>query len=262
MKKIMFNSKYGLDKAVLEGRKTMTRRIIPEKLIVEYYDYDDYCNSIGLDGIDMSVTRKFEKEFFLEHSPYKVGEVIAIAQSYKDCGYDMELIIDGKLMYKHPGWNNKMFVKPEMMKKFIKITGLKAECLMDISYSDIIAEGIQYNIDAMTNLPIFMFPNGEEEFLDDRTAFRTLIDKICGKGTWHSDPWVYAYEFELTSNPNNHESKEIDWEQRRYEIAKDALAGIISEESIPGTDPFHYIDKDVSRAIEYADELIKHLKSK
>lgn len=56
--------------------------------------------------------------------------------------------------------------------------------------------------------------------------------------------------------------KAIDWEQRRYEIAKDALAGIISEESIPGTDPFHYIDKDVSRAIEYADELIKRLKAK
>lgn len=56
--------------------------------------------------------------------------------------------------------------------------------------------------------------------------------------------------------------KAIDWEQRRYEIAKDALTGIISEESIPGTDPFHYIDKDVSRAIEYADELIKRLKSK
>lgn len=56
--------------------------------------------------------------------------------------------------------------------------------------------------------------------------------------------------------------KAIDWEQRRYEIAKDALTGIISEESIPGVDPFHYIDKDVSRAIEYADELIKQLKSK
>lgn len=56
--------------------------------------------------------------------------------------------------------------------------------------------------------------------------------------------------------------KAIDWEQRRYEIAKDALAGIISEESIPGTDPRHYVDEDVSRAIEYADELIKHLKSK
>lgn len=50
-------------------------------------------------------------------------------------------------------------------------------------------------------------------------------------------------EIELDST-----DKAIDWEQRRYEIAKDTLAGIISEESIPGTDPFHYIDKDVSRA--------------
>lgn len=56
--------------------------------------------------------------------------------------------------------------------------------------------------------------------------------------------------------------KVIDWEQRRYEIAKDALAGIIAMESIPGADPRHYVDEDVSRAIEYADELIKHLKSK
>lgn len=55
--------------------------------------------------------------------------------------------------------------------------------------------------------------------------------------------------------------KAIDWEQRRYEIAKDALAGIIAEESTPGCDPFHYIDKDVSRAIRYADELIKQLTS-
>lgn len=64
-------------------------------------------------------------------------------------------------------------------------------------------------------------------------------------------------EIELDST-----DKAIDWEQRRYEIAKDVLTGIIAEESIPGCDPFHYIDKDVSRAIEYADELIKHLKSK
>ena len=45
MKKIMFNSKYGLDDAVLEGRKTMTRRIIPEKLFDRWVDYDDFCNS-------------------------------------------------------------------------------------------------------------------------------------------------------------------------------------------------------------------------
>lgn len=194
MKKIMFNSKYGLDNAVLEGRKTMTRRIIPNRVEVRESGY----NACGFcDENDRDVK-----------PVYKVGEVIAIAQSYKDCGYDMELIIDGKLMYKHPGWNNKMFVKAELMKHFIKITRVKAERLIDISYTDIAAEGIQYNIDVMTNLRIFMFPNGEREFLDDRTAFRTLIDKISGKGTWKSNPWVWVYEFELTNNLNNHESKD------------------------------------------------------
>lgn len=64
-------------------------------------------------------------------------------------------------------------------------------------------------------------------------------------------------EIELDST-----DKAIDWEQRRYEIARDVLTGIIAEESIPGADPRHYVDEDVSRAIEYADELIKRLKSK
>ena len=208
----MFNSKYGLDKAVLEGRKTMTRRIINpqptyDKMKGMYWKGGYY--GIGFDNPN-DAYRNFISgtEHDKSCNRYHIGEVIAIAQSYKDCGYDPELIIDGKLMYKHPGWNNKMFVKAEMMKKFIKITGIKAERLVDISYSDIIAEGIQYNIDAMTNLTIFMFPNGEEEFLDARTAFRTLINKICGKGVFSSNPWVFVYEFELTNNPNNHEGKD------------------------------------------------------
>ena len=39
MKKIMFNDKYGLTQAVLDGRKTMTRRAfyIPDKLALTYY---------------------------------------------------------------------------------------------------------------------------------------------------------------------------------------------------------------------------------
>ena len=42
MKKIMFNDKYSLTQAVLDGRKTMTRRIfyIPDKL-VPYLNIDD-----------------------------------------------------------------------------------------------------------------------------------------------------------------------------------------------------------------------------
>lgn len=30
-----------------------------------------------------------------------------------------------------------------------------------------------------------------------REAFAALIDKVSGRGTWASNPWVVAYEFEL-----------------------------------------------------------------
>lgn len=28
-------------------------------------------------------------------------------------------------------------------------------------------------------------------------AFAALIDKVSGKGTWDSNPWVFVYEFKL-----------------------------------------------------------------
>lgn len=126
----------------------------------------------------------------------------------KDCGYDMELIIDGKLMYKHPGWNNKMFVKAELMKQFIKITNVKVERLQDITGEDCLKEGIEEHLKGVqygfsSNIGYI----GQYPFVTPREAFASLIDRVSGKGTWDSNPWVWVYEFELTSNPNNNESK-------------------------------------------------------
>lgn len=53
-------------------------------------------------------------------------------------------------------------------------------------------------------------------------------------------------------------SKSIDWEQRRYEIAKDMLAAIESN-----SNPQMFVgnpDEQVKWAIVFADELIKQLK--
>lgn len=50
-KKIMFSDKYGLTQAVLEGRKTQTRRIIPKDFFSLTWDKRDdtlvYENSMG-----------------------------------------------------------------------------------------------------------------------------------------------------------------------------------------------------------------------
>lgn len=62
MKKIMFNDRYGLTQAVIEGRKTMTRRIVGDKLWDRWTDYDDFCNSVSC-GPSTPVVRQYYNEF-------------------------------------------------------------------------------------------------------------------------------------------------------------------------------------------------------
>ena len=52
---------------------------------------------------------------------------------------------------------------------------------------------------------------------------------------------------------DNHDVKEIDWEQRRYEIAKDVVSTLVS-------DPILADCEIPSEAVRYADALIKELK--
>lgn len=40
MQKIMFNDRYGLTQAVIEGRKTMTRRLIPDEFFRPYVGHE------------------------------------------------------------------------------------------------------------------------------------------------------------------------------------------------------------------------------
>lgn len=79
MKKIMFNDRFLLTQAVLEGRKKQTRRIVKQQLINDYYGLVFACETGYIHVFNDSI-----EEFLLEHSTYKVGEVVAVAMSYKD----------------------------------------------------------------------------------------------------------------------------------------------------------------------------------
>ena len=171
MKKIMFSDKYCLTQAVLNGTKTMTRRLLK-------------------DGTPLGNWEETEKSL-----PYKVGEVVAIAQSYNDIGrpkYD-------KFGRDVAGNTNKMFVRADLMKHHIRITDVKVERLQDISDEDCLREGVWQFYD---NKKLFYISKNigyapDVAFLTARGAFWYLIDKISGKGTWECNPWVAAYSFEL-----------------------------------------------------------------
>ncbi|MFQ9830990.1 MAG: hypothetical protein ACLRXR_13140 [Alistipes putredinis] len=84
MQKIMFNDRYGLTDAVIEGRKTMTRRLVSDRSWEIWTDYDDFCNSVigGIARDGTSVSREYYREcdFFKDKCRYKVGEVVAVAR--------------------------------------------------------------------------------------------------------------------------------------------------------------------------------------
>lgn len=93
-----------------------------------------------------------------------------------------------------------MFVKPELMPHQIRITAVRVERLQDISDEDCLKEGISPMI-VGCEYYVFSFIDKEKGcFLDYKTpreAYAALIDKVSGKGTWESNPYVFVYDFEL-----------------------------------------------------------------
>lgn len=205
-KKIMFNDKYCLTKAVLDGTKTMTRRSVPLSLLDEYDTwYEDFIyKPIGEENY-LSL-----EEYVLKRTTYKVGEVVAIAQPYKDIIECLPMysdaILDERGMPRKEfkaGWTNKMFVRADLMPHHIRITDVKIELLQDISEKDCLREGIRYypSTDkrwADDNEYGYHIPkNGLHLFDTPYKAFANLFERISGKGTWENNPWVVAYGFEL-----------------------------------------------------------------
>lgn len=162
----------------------------------------------------------------LKHSRYDIGEIVAIAQSYENLangGYldtmttpaDNAVGFEFKPEYCGAGWKNKMFVKADLMPHRIRITDIKAERLQEINDEDCIKEGILEMYDAWYEPQVietvvgsdvaFVDPFGFDDehneifrnYPTPREAFADLIDRVSGKGAWESNPWVFAYTFEL-----------------------------------------------------------------
>lgn len=195
MKKIMFNDRYGLTQAVIEGRKTMTRRLIPDEFFGLTWDTRGdtlvYENEYG-DFIDVRHSK---------YTRYKVGEVVAVAQRYQDI-FDYSNCVnpyDWEDDDKPSGWTNKMFTKAKLMPHRIRITGIKCERLRNITDEDCMKEGIREDPFPIENP--YYFGDAKEGGLvhlgTPREAFASLIDRVSGKGTWERNPWVVVYEFEL-----------------------------------------------------------------
>lgn len=189
MKKIMFNDKYGLTQAVLKGRKTQTRRIVYTQNGFVVFDSEDFQHK-KLDNGQALLTLCNNR---FKTARYKIGEEVTIAQRYSDIANT-----HGQELAQLPGWDNKMFVKADLMPHRIRITNIRVERLQDISEQDCMAEGVWRDDNVGLEGTTYWYHGlVNSSFRTAKEAYAALIDKISGKGTWESNPYVFVYDFEL-----------------------------------------------------------------
>ena len=207
MKKIMFNDKYGLTQAVLEGRKTQTRRMLNPTMFFQKLETYEWWPNEDIRAWKRSCNRRLDEaqgdtlqqmlDYALSSSRYKLDEVVAVAQKYKDIALDMPVELAAELI-KQPGWNNKMFVKADLMHHHIRITNIRVERLQDICEEDCLKEGIWRDDNVGLEGTTYWYHGlANSSFRTAKEAYAALIDKISGKDTWESNPWVFVYDFEL-----------------------------------------------------------------
>ena len=221
MKKILFNDKFLLTQAVIEGRKTQTRRVIKCRKTFKgewvagfnIHIRPSDKKVVGLPCMYDADESEFDEGEILPK--YKVGEVVAVAQSYcsiaeelensnnATCAAHYEKNVQKASEYiswmEHPGFNNKMFVAADMMIHQIRITDVRVERLQDISDEDCLKEGVRKVVNENGIYVQYYVGKGDNacSFENPRDAFAHLINKVSKKDVWEENPYVFVYDFEL-----------------------------------------------------------------
>lgn len=210
MKKIMFNDRYGLTEAVLDGRKTMTRRMIKSPKRINGQDVYGFIvyKDIATQEVTGVCARDYNGASIEDYEilpKYEIGETVAVSQSYKYAGIKPEYIVGYEnngapiTAIQSPGWGNKMFVRAELMPHQIRITDIRVERFQDIIDDDCLKEGIEFDHNSQSYYVDYDKRSGHKTWIGSTTreAFASLIDKVSGRGTWDKNPYVFVYQFEL-----------------------------------------------------------------
>lgn len=169
--------------AILDGRKTMTRRVVkspkwsePSRALV------DFECPYGWIGDRLWVRETWAKPPMLTNKMLRDG-----ADTWPKCVYLADDVDIGQ--WKEWGWKVKpsIFMPRWASRITLEITNIRVERLQDITSADSIKEGMYSYANSQTI---------DCETRDPRDDFKILWDSINGKKhPWSSNPWVWVISF-------------------------------------------------------------------
>jgi hypothetical protein len=222
-KPIIFNTP--MVRAILDGRKTMTRRIVkpqPQR----FFEVCDTEGNFHLYDVEWGLGRIYP--------PYQVGDILYVRETWQSffpeevtpnhqqgarsfSGIPAE-IAKGHYMYfyyradgevpEHPqygkaNWRPSIHMPKEAARIFLCVKNVKVEQLQDITPQDVLKEGVINSIcdrcldltgDCKPQKDVDVFCGNEEQLVEQFADLWDSIYQSRGHG-WDKNDWVFAYEF-------------------------------------------------------------------
>ncbi len=184
---ILFNTDMVL--AILDGRKTVTRRVVKHPFEVHPNGY---------------ITKPRGNERLCPYEPpYQPGDILYVRETWSEWtdGYvykawESPFPQPGRYPDKFTKWHPSIHMPKAAARIWLKVTAVRIERLQDMNGQDILQEGVNCRVH-----PEAHYFDGNQKMmfaeLWDSTIKKTDLDRYG----WDANPWVWVIEFERCRKP-------------------------------------------------------------
>lgn len=194
IKPILFNTE--MVRAILDGRKTCTRRVIklPKNMSGRPVGKSGDIGFMYLGGI--------------KRPPYQQGDILYVRETWCKGSWMNE---KERYYYKaddndfHCVWHPSIHMPKEAARIWLRVTDVRVEWLQDITFDSCQNEGIYddyktYSETYTNNLRRVAYPKAFAR-LWDSTIKKSDLDRYG----WDANPWVWVIDFERCEKPKEEE---------------------------------------------------------
>lgn len=226
IKPILFNTE--MVRAILDGRKTCTRRLPRKQIEEKYLEYEEWVRAVATPGS----TWLREKEFYEEYPPYQLGDILYVRETW---GHPIFLNSDKQYVFRADKiaesgfkndshiWHPSIHMPKEAARIWLKVTDVRVERLQDITEDGAEAEGMPDSLDYPVDKAYCPLCKGEGiigtvdvhslghmdvdcPYCNSyRKRFENLWNSINQKSFdsygWDANPYVWVIEFERCEKP-------------------------------------------------------------
>jgi hypothetical protein len=165
---ILFNGP--MVRAILDGRKTQTRRVVKMPPF-------DPCDQ----GLDIHAIVN------IEQCPHGVvGDQLWVREAFMVNEDEIAYAATDQALVGCEKWKPSIHMPKHLSRITLEIVGVRVERLQDISEADAMAEGVEAV--SIADVP-------RNAVWSARQDFAQLWDRINGPGSWDANPWVWVIGF-------------------------------------------------------------------